>query len=341
MIAALLPAVLYYLAVFFAVDLEAARTGLKGIPRDEVPSFTDLMRRRGILLAPIAVLILLLVVLGWSPMKAAFWSTIVALAVGLAFPGASRSPRRLVTALANAIVEMTSITAAVACAGLIIGALTMTGVTLKLSSLLVDWSHGSMAILLVLTMFTSLVLGMGLPTVACYILLAILVAPALVTMGAEPLAAHLFVFYFGIISGITPPVAMAAFAASTISGGDQFKTAFVAVRIGLSAFILPYMFVAAPALLLKGSVAEIGLTICTASLGIWALTAAVIGYGRAALMWWERVCLFAAALALIFPGWLTDLFGFAVIAGIVGRQLMMSRSFQLKALELSPSKTKE
>jgi TRAP transporter 4TM/12TM fusion protein len=327
MVAAVLPAILYYLAVFFAVDLEAARIGLKGLPRDQVPSITKLLRKRGILLSPLIVLIALLTGFQWSPMKAAFWATIVALAVGFIFPpsGDGRNPLRMIAALAHAIVEMAPITAAVACAGLIIGALTMTGVTLKLSTMLIDWSHGSMLVLLVLTMFASIVLGMGLPTVACYILLAILVAPALVTMGADPMAAHLFVFYFGIVSGITPPVAMAAFAAAAISGADQNQTGFTAVRIGLSAFILPYMFVLAPALLMKGSVWVIVLAACTASIGIWALTASVIGYGFGALATWERIGLFVAAVALIFPGLVSDLFGLTVFAVIVGRQFVARR----------------
>ena len=326
MVAALLPAVLYYLSIFFAVDLEAARTGLKGLPRDQLPSFIGLLLRRGYLLFPIAVLIFLLVVLDWSPMKAAFWGILAALGVGLINPINRRDPWRLVLALGEGMRDMTAITAACACSGLFIGALTMTGLTLKMSAILIDWSNGSLIVLLVLTMIASLVLGMGLPTVACYIMLAILVAPALVTMGADVMAAHLFVFYFGIISAITPPVAMAAFAGATIAGGDQMRTGYVAMRIGLSAFILPFMFVMAPQLLLKGSVGEILLAAATASLGIWALTASVIGYGLTQLGLVERCALFAASLALIFPGSTTDTIGLGIVAAVVGRQLWKRRA---------------
>jgi TRAP transporter 4TM/12TM fusion protein len=326
MIAALLPAILYYMSIFFAVDLEAARTGLKGLPRAQLPKFTTLLLERGYLLFPIAILIFLLVGLDWSPMKAAFWAILAAIAVGFVNPENRRDPWRLVRSLSEGMNDMTAVTASCACSGIFIGALTMTGLTLKMSAVLVDWSGGSLIILLVLTMLASLVLGMGLPTVACYIMLAILVAPALVTMGADPMAAHMFVFYFGIISAITPPVAMAAFAGAAIAGADQMRTGYVAMRIGLSAFILPFMFVMAPALMLKGPVEEILVAAVTAALGIWALTAGLIGYGLARLNLVERCMLFGASLALIFPGALTDALGLGVVAMIMGRQLWARRT---------------
>lgn len=323
--AALLPALLFYLSLYFTVDLEAARLGLKGLPRAELPAALPLLLRRGYVLLPLFALIWLLIGAGWSPMPAAFWA--IVLASGLAFvdPDVRREPIRLLRAFAEGIDGLVSVAVACACSGLVIGALVVTGLTVKLSTLLVAVAGESAIALLVLTMVASIVLGMGLPTVACYILLAVLVAPGLVRLGVEPIGAHLFVLYFGIISGITPPVAMAAFAAAAIAKTDQMRTGFTALRIGLSAFILPFMFVMGPALLLIGSPLQIAAAICSASLGIWSLTAAIVGFLRGPLALWQRGLLLAAALLLIFQDLTTDLFGALAIAAALGPRLLLRR----------------
>ena len=323
-VAALLPALLFYFSIFLSVDLEAARLGFRGLPRRELPPLVPLLKR-AYLLAPLLVLILLMVIMGWTPLKAGFWS--IALALGLAFldPAVRRRPQVLLRSIGEGVEDMAGVAAACACAGLIIGALSVTGLTLKLSGALIAVSGGNVYVLLVLTMLTSLVLGMGLPTVACYILLVILVAPALIDLGINPLAAHLFVFYFGIISGITPPVAMAAFASAVIAGAGQMRTGFVALRIGLSAFILPYMFVTGPELLLQGKPGEIVLAVITASIGIWALTAAAIGQGFGPLAIWERGLLLAGAVAFISPEAVTDLIALAFLVPVAVHRVVRLR----------------
>jgi TRAP transporter 4TM/12TM fusion protein len=309
--AALLPALLYYLALFITVDLEAARRGLAGLPRDQLPAAMPLILRRGYVLLP--------------PMRAAFWAIVLAALLAFLDEDIRRRPSLLFRAFAEGIDGLVPVAVACACSGLVIGALVVTGLTVKLSAMLVVVAGDSMAILLLLTMVASIVLGMGLPTVACYILLAVLVAPSLVRMGIEPIAAHLFVFYFGIVSGITPPVAMAAFAGAAIAKSSQMRTGFTALRIGTSAFILPFMFVMGPGLLLQGSVFQIVAATLTASLGIWSLTAAVIGHLGGPLALWQRALLTGAALALIFQDVPTDLLGVAGILVAIGPRMIAWR----------------
>ncbi|MFH1758854.1 MAG: TRAP transporter fused permease subunit, partial [Pseudomonadota bacterium] len=252
---ALLPALLYYFCAFIMVDLEAAKTGLKGVPPGELPRARQILRERGLLLLPIPVLIYFLAVEQVTPMKAAFWAIITTFGLIAAhhvlnlrreMQTQSISPRGFLQAGVSLIRETSGamedaakgtliVATACATAGIVIGVTNLTGLGLKLSGILIDLSHGYLLALLVLTMIASIILGMGLPTTACYILLAVLAAPALIKMGVMPIAAHLFVFYFGIISAITPPVAGAAYAAAPIAGVGPMKIGFTACRLGIAA----------------------------------------------------------------------------------------------------------
>ena len=199
--------------------------------------------------------------------------------------------------------------AACAAAGVVVGVASLTGIGLRMSELIVTLSGGNLLAALVLTALGSVVLGMGLPTTAAYVVLAALGAPALVELGVPLLAAHLFIFYFGAISNVTPPVSLAAFAASGIAGAPPVKTAVSAAVLAGAGFLVPFMFVYGPPLLLEGSVAEIALSLVSGMAGVTALAAAGMGFGRRLLVPWERVVLVAGALALVLPGLGTDLVG--------------------------------
>ena len=320
-VAAALPAILYYLAAFVMVDLEAAKRGLRGVPRSELPPLRLVLLGSGHLLLSPALLIFLLAGMQYSPMLSAFWTIVATVILASLRPATRMGLRQLLLALEKGMRETAPIAVAAACIGIVIGMVNATGLGLNLSNVLVSIAGGNLFVLLLLTMVTSLILGMGLPTVACYVILAILVAPALVSLGVDRVAAHLFVFYFGIISAITPPVAMAAYVAAGISGGNFLRTGFIATRLAINAFLLPFMFVYNPALILKGPLEEVVLATVSAIIGTVALGAAVQGYALRPLARWERVPLLVGALALIHPGLLTDLMGYALVGFIGARQV--------------------
>ena len=232
-----------------------------------------------------------------------------------------------------------SLIVATACAtaGIIIGVTNLTGLGMKLSVILVDLSHGNLVALLVLTMIASLILGMGLPTTACYIILAVLSAPALVKMGVIPIAAHLFVFYFGIISAITPPVAGAAYAAAPIAKTGPMGIGFTACRLGIAAFILPYMWVYGPALLLIGDPLTVAWAAITSTIGIAACAAALQGYIFRPTSKLERIPLLIGALLLIKPGWITDVIGLGLIIPVLLHQGLLGKLARLGKRRPSPA----
>lgn len=212
-----------------------------------------------------------------------------------------------------------AIETAIACAaaGIIIGIIGLTGIGLKFSSIIIELSGGILIVTLIFTMITSIILGMGLPTVAAYIVQVPLTIPALIELGVAPLAAHMFIFYFAILSAITPPVALAAFAAAGISGAEPMKTGIVSMKLGLAAFIVPFMFVYGESLLLIGDTQTIILSVITACIGIWGIACAVEGWLLRHAFWYERVILFIGALLMIIPGLWSDVIGISVLASIV------------------------
>jgi TRAP transporter 4TM/12TM fusion protein len=311
--AAFLPGLLYFLAIFFMVDFEAIKMNISGLSKKELPSAKAAVKESGHLLLPVFVLIYLLAVVRTSPTLAAFWSVIAVVIASILRKSTRMNFNKILLALEEGAYAAIIVVSACALGGIIIGCMMLTGLGMSLSTILVDFSHGSLMLLLLLTMIASLILGMGMTTTACYIILAILVGPALIKMGVDPMAAHLFIFYFGIISAITPPVAVAAYAGAGIAGSDPMKTGYAAWRLGLSAFILPFMFVYGHTLLLKGSMTMILLTIVTSVLGIYALSAAIQNYLFGNLGNAKRIVLLIGSLLLIKPGWKTDLVGFFLV----------------------------
>jgi TRAP transporter 4TM/12TM fusion protein len=326
-VAAIVPALLYYVALLMAIHFRAGRMGLEGGRfRTREPVLSRLH-----LLLPLGFVILFLA-MGRSPMRAAFWGVVTALGVSFLSRETRPTPERLEKALLAAGAGAVQVAAACAAAGIVVGVASLTGIGLRMSELIVTLSHGNLFLALLLTALGSIVLGMGLPTTAAYVVLAALGAPALIQLGVPVLAAHLFIFYFGCISNVTPPVSLAAYAASGIAGSAPLKTAWTAMVLASAGFLVPFMFVYGPPLLLVGSIGEIVLVVGTAVAGVTALAGATMGYVRGRLAAWERVLLGAGAVALIFPGLASDGFGLLALLFIFFRTTPQYRS-QEKAFE--------
>lgn len=319
-IAAIIPALLYFLSIGAGVHYEAKRLGLKGMSKSEVPDFKKVLRKGGHLFLPLFLLIYLLVVVRYTPTKSGFWTIIATIAISWVVKETRMGPKQIVEALEMGARNALTVVTACACAGIVIGVVTLTGVGLRLSTVVIGLSGGLLLPALMLAMVGSIILGMGLPTTAAYIIMATLGAPALVRMDVVPIAAHLFVFYFAIISAITPPVALAAYAGAAIAGANVNKTGLTAMKVAIAGFIVPYMFVYSPYLLMIGSTSSIILAALTAVIGVVALSAGGIGYMNKPLALWERAILIASAFTLIKGGWATDVVGFALLAIVIFTQ---------------------
>ncbi len=321
--AAAIPAILYYVGVATMVHLEAVKTGLKGLPKSMLPNAGVTLKRSWYLLIPLISIVYFLMA-GRSPFWAAFQSiniAVVVAAAGFLLKRDLRSAKSLIfgipRAFENGARSAIGVAAACACAGIVVGVVTLTGLGLRFAHIVVEVAGGHLLPTLFMTMIASIILGMGLPTTAKYIVLATMAAPALVQLGVPLIAAHLFIFYFGIIADITPPVALAAYAGAGIAGGNAMKTGLTAVKLALAAFLIPYIFALSPGLLLIDVTwVEALHNIATALMGIVALAAAVQAYFVGPALLWERLLLFAAALGLIDPGLLTDTFGLVAL-GVV------------------------
>ncbi len=314
--AAIVPAFLYYVSCFFWVHFEARRLGLMGVPRAEIPPLSD-MGRRIFLLVPVLVIIVGMIC-GYTPTFAAFVGMISTVLVGLIQKN-RLTVKKILTGLSSG--AKTALTAMMACiaAGIIVGVCAMTGLGSVISYNIMKLSGGNLFIALLLTAVASLILSMGLPATACYIMVAIVIAPALIKMGATPLAAHFFVFYFSCISNITPPVAIASYTAAGISGAKPFQVAWTAMKIAAPGFLIPFLIVYNPILLWQEVVGgEMMLAVLTATIGTVFMAIGGVGYtfGRCAKIVRFSYCI--GALLLIIPGWRTDLAGiFIVAAGLL------------------------
>lgn len=312
--AALIPAILYYLAVFSIVHFYSLKIGLQGLPQKEIPPIKAVFKNQWIFIIPLLVLIGTMI-RGYSPRVAVLYSLVATVVMSLFKKEARMTPSKILDALAKSAYNSVMVACACATAGVVIGVVLLTGMGTKITTLVAQLSAGSLLIALPIVMLTSLLFGMGLPTVVCYVLLAATVAPSLVALGVSPLAGHLFIFYFGMLCMVTPPVSFAAYAGAAIAEADPMKTGFAAWTFALAGFLLPYMFVYNESLLLIGTPLKIVVAVATSLVGIICLGASIIGYLRRTTRFYERVLLFGAALFLIKPGWTTDLIGL-ICAGI-------------------------
>jgi len=329
---ALIPALLYFAAVFFAVHFEARRLGMKGLPRAELPSLWATLRDHGHLFIPLVVIMSVLIS-GYSAPFAALCG------IASVFPTillrASSRKHLTATNMLSALVEgarnAVSVALACGCAGIVIGVIALTGLGIDFTGLVIALSQDSLILALVLTMMAGIVLGMGMPTTPAYIMQVALLVPAVVKLGIQVEAAHLFVFYFAILSAITPPVALAVYAANGLSGAGLWDSGLAAIKLGFTGYIIPFMFVFGPSLMLIGEWHTIALTTFTALSGVILLSAGLHGFLIAHAPMWQRALMIAAAVALIKPGIYTDLAGLGLAAAAFAGQFAVLKQGEATA----------
>jgi len=323
---ALIPAVLYYLACFAAVHFEAKRHGIMGVPRAELPKLPRVMAERGHLFIPVLT-ILAVMYSGYSAPLAALAGTLACFPV--AFLRASTRGNVRLGIIVEAMIEgaRNAVAIALACAtaGIIIGVVTLTGLGIVFTQVVVGLAQETLLLALVLTMIAGIVLGMGMPTTPAYIIMTSLLVPAIIKLGVVEPAAHMFAFYFAILSAITPPVALAVFAAAGLAKSDLWASGLAAVKIGAAGFIVPFMFVYEPALLMIGDWPTILWSTATASIGCILLAAGLHGYLLERATLWQRAFLVTGAFCLVKPGLQTDIAGILLVAVVVVTQLLSRR----------------
>lgn len=330
-LAALIPAVLYFLGVVMQVHFRAGRDNLRGIPKADLPAVKEVLKARGHLLFPILFLVYLLYA-GVPIGQTAFYTIIATVIVGAIRKETRMGFKDILAALDSGARQSLSVMVACAVVGIIIGVVSLTSFGNVMTSSIASLGAGSLFLTLFFTMIASMILGMGLPSIPAYIITATMAAPALAEFGIPILVAHMFVFYFGIFANITPPVALAAFAGAGIAGGDPMKTGFAALKLALAGFIIPYLFVYNPAMLMidttnvavnakefpMAPITSIIIITITAIVGIIALSAAAEGFFKSRLNWILRFILFIGALCLIIPETYTDIVGSVIVVLILG-----------------------
>lgn len=333
MLASIIPALLYFFTVFLMVDIEAAKNNLTGVAKEELPKRKYVLQNLYMLL-PLVVLTIVMTVLNQSAIRAASWGILSCIIVYI-IKNRKFSLKEILDAMADGAKSACGMICACGTAGIVVGVLNMTGAGIKFASFVVEVANGHLLVALILTMIASLILGMGLPTSASYIICAAVAAPALIDMGLTAIQAHMFVFYFACISAITPPVAMAAYAGATISGSKPMEVGFTACKLGICAFIVPFMFCYAPTLLWKGAAGDIIVTIITALIGATMLSYGLQRYAGCfslPLGIIPACILIASALLMIIPGTVTDLIGIAGACVVLVPLFLKKRHMQKKAM---------
>ena len=302
-LAALIPAVLYYAALFIQVDLEAARSDIKPLAPEEIPKLSQVLKDGWYFVIPFAVLIYTLFGLNYEPENAGLAATATALLLGVIIPfrGKRIGWRDFYEMLRDSGKSVLDLFMLGAAAGIMIGTLNYSGVGFSLSLVLITVAAGSLILLLILCALTNIILGLGLPTVGVYIVLATLVAPTMIKMGITPMAAHMFIMYYGCLSMITPPVAIASFVSANLAGADQNKTGWASMTFGWTIYVVPFMFVFSDTLLMKGDPVSIFLDFVTALVGVWFISAAMMGYSISKLSMAQRLLYGTAGICMIIP----------------------------------------
>lgn len=314
-LAALVPCILYYVALLLFVDAQAVKNGLVGLPKSELPSIKQAVKERGLMGLPILFLFGA-IILGWSPTKAAFWATILTVVVGLPNKATRPKPKDILLALEKASRQVVPIVVTCACAGIISGVFSITGLGAKLSYSLnfLQGQQGSVLIAGVFTAIIALLLGAPLPPTAVYLVMVPTIIPAIIPLGINPIAAHMFVFIYSAIGALTPPVAITAYTAAAIAKADPNKTAWLSCRYGVVAYLMPFMFITSPAVLFVGEAGTIAQAIVFSFIGVLCLTIVIEGY---LLINWgrvSRIIMLPAALLMLFPNLSLNLYGLGVMA---------------------------
>lgn len=328
-ISAAIPALLYYLGILVQVQLRASKKNLQGIPKEELPKVGDVMRERGHLLLPIAFLLYMLLFSGATVIFSAFWAIVATIVVSMARKSTRMTGKQILDAFAEGTRAVVSVAVACAVVGIIIGVVSLTGFGLNMANAIIQLGQSNLMLTLLLTMVTCMILGMGLPSIPAYLITATMAAPALVKLGIPPLAAHMFVFYFAMFANITPPVALASFAAAGLSGGDPMKTGLQSVKLSLAGFIVPYMFIYNSALLLIDTTPLIALRVTvTAIVGVCMIGMATEGYFLTEMKWFLRLLSFAGALLLITANVWQDAIGLTFLGVVLLFQYHEKRVMQ-------------
>jgi TRAP transporter 4TM/12TM fusion protein len=321
MIAAVIPALFYYGALFAAIHFNAVRSGLRGIPREELPRLREVMWRQGHLFVPLLVIFALLIQ-GFTATYAAIISAVSVLVLSWVRPETRVTLRKAILALRDAAEQTVPVAMATASAGIVIGIILQTGLAIRFTGFLAGVAGGTLMVALIITMLAAIVLGMGMPTTPAYIMLAALLIPAVMKLGVPPMAAHMFAFYFACLSAVTPPVALAVYAAASISRCGLWGAGLQAVKFAAAGFIVPFFFVYSPALLFDGPWTGILQAVVTGTIGVIALAAGLEGYFIRPATWLERGLFIVAALMLIDPGITTDIIGLVLLGVALGIQKM-------------------
>lgn len=336
-IAAIIPGLLYYVSLLVMVHFEALRLDLPRTPKDDIPCITSVLKEGWYYFIPLIVLVLFLVQ-GYSPSKTGLYGIVSVIIVSWFNKKSRMGIKQIITAMVDGARSSIPITTACAAAGFVIAGIMSTGLGGKLTSIVLGLTEGMLLPTLVFVMFICIILGMGMPVAAAYILTAMLAAPALMELGVSSMSAHLFIVYFSIFSAITPPVAVAAFAAAGIAGSNPNRVGLEAIRLGSVGFIVPFLFVLKPALLMDGPVVGVGISIITAIIGVITLAGGVIGWFVTSATILERTLLFAGGLLTMYPDVLTDGIGIGLIVLVFlmqrRREVMISREISQEACVL-------
>jgi len=327
-IMATIPTILYYWAIFLMVEFDAKKFGAKVIAFDRTYSLWQLTYLYGFHFTSL-IAIVAIMVLGFTPIMAVFWSTVIAFAVSFIRWDTALVPRKLIAALRGGSIGVLSVAATCASAGIIVGVVTLTGLGLKFSSIVIEYAGGSLLLTAIFTALVVWVIGLAVPVTASYIICAVIAAPALIKLGVPDFAAHMFIFYYSILSEVSPPTALSPFAAAALTGGDPYKTTMQAWKYTLPAFLVPFNFTLHPdgvALLLKGSPAGIVWTFATALVGIFALAAGMDGWMFKKATWYEKAILIIAGLALVYPSWIYDVTGLVLVGFAVLSQKVLRKN---------------
>ncbi|HZT62085.1 MAG TPA: TRAP transporter large permease subunit, partial [Burkholderiales bacterium] len=302
-LAALLPSLLYYAALFIQCDLETARYGIGRVDTRDIPPMRTVLASGWIFLAPFAAIVGAMFWLNWEPEPAAALAAVIVIALGLfvGYRGARMKPQDIWSAIVETGIGVCEIVVISAIGGYVLGLFQVGGLSFALTAYLVDLGAQNLLLLLVICALTNIILGLGLPTLAVYVMLAILVAPALVKVGVPAMAAHLFILYFGIMSLITPPIATAAFVAATIARTDPMAAGWTAMRFGWASYIVPFLFVYSPALIMRGGPAVILTVVVLSVAGIWFVCAGMTGYALRVMQWPMRAAFVVTGVLLLMP----------------------------------------
>ncbi|WP_347139302.1 TRAP transporter permease [[Clostridium] symbiosum] len=326
LVSAIIPAVIYYMGILLQIQMRAEKMGMQGTPKDQLPKVGEVMKEYGHLAIPLVFLIYMLFFSGKTVIMAAFYTILFTIVVAQLRPNTRMSLNDIIDAMVASAKSTVSVAIACACVGIIVGVCSITGFALNMASTIIQIGGQSLMFTLMFTMVTCMILGMGLPSIPSYIITSTIAAPALVTLGISPIAAHMFCFYFAMFANLTPPVALAAFAAAGIAGGSPMKTGWASVKLALAGFILPYMFVYNTELLLLDTPIAKGIQVAiTAAIGVFLISVAVEGFLFRKVNAVLRILCFAGAYLLIDSGLITDIIGIAICVGIVLLQKTMAK----------------